>query len=305
MHYGLLLPAGQAQLPVTAVVELAREAERLGFDSVWAGDSLVRARAEPLTLLTAVAQATERVTVGTAALLPAFRQPVQAALTISTLDQLSGGRLVLGLGAGFPGFSEPEFDLVGVRFKTRFSHLDDVARLWRDLWTGTPRSFHGKVLHHDWLPDVPAPSRPGGPPLWLAGATPSALRRTADLYDGWLPYPPDPADYARGLTTIRSLSDRPITPALFATAFIADDPARGRQSLDTYCQATYGRPLSVIGTIQTMLTGPVETVAAGLREYELAGADHILIRIAALDADVVADQLHLLSGLLPTNFPQH
>ncbi|MFI5608715.1 LLM class flavin-dependent oxidoreductase [Amycolatopsis sp. NPDC051903] len=288
MKFGLLVPAGLAQLrDVSALVDLAREAERLGFDSVWAGDSLVRARVEPLTLLTAVAQATERVTVGTAVLLPAFRHPVQAALTLTSLDLISGGRLVVGVGAGFPGFSEPEFNLVGVRFKTRFSHLDDVVRLWRELWTGSPRSFHGKVLHYDWLPDVPRPAREGGPPIWLAGATPSALRRAGELYDGWLPYPPDPADYARGLAAIRPV--REFTPALFATVYVDDDADRGRAVLEDYAQGTYQRPLSVIGGIQTMLTGPAPVVAAGLRAY--ADADHVLIRIGAIDPSAVAEQL--------------
>ncbi|WP_326566259.1 LLM class flavin-dependent oxidoreductase [Amycolatopsis rhabdoformis] len=290
MKFGLLLPAGLAQLrDVPAIVDLAREAERLGFDSVWAGDSIVRARLEPLTLLTAVAQATSRVTIGTAVLLPAFRHPVQAALTLTSLDLLSGGRLVVGVGAGFPGFSEPEFELVGVRFKTRFSHLDDVVRLWRELWTGAPRSFHGKVLHYDWLPDVPRPARAGGPPIWLAGATPSALCRAGSLYDGWLPYPPDPADYGRGLAAIRP--QRPFTPALFATVYVDDDADRGQGVLEDYAQGTYRRPLSVIGGIQTMLTGPVATVAAGLRAYADAGADHVLIRIGALDPSAVARQL--------------
>ncbi|HWD01850.1 MAG TPA: LLM class flavin-dependent oxidoreductase [Amycolatopsis sp.] len=289
MKFGLLLPAGQAQLAaggdVTSIIELARRAERLGFDSVWAGDSIVRARVEPLTLLTAVAQATERVTVGTAVLLPAFRHPVQAALTISSLDLISSGRLVLGVGAGYPGFSEPEFDLVGVPFKTRFAHLDDVVRLWRKLWTGRPRSFHGKVLHYDWLPEVPCPAQEAGPSIWLAGATPSALRRAGELYDGWLPYPPDPAVYARSLREIHPT--RPFTPALFATVYVDEDQARGRAALDDYARRTYNRPLDVIGTIQTTLTGSASSVAESLRAY--AGAEHVLIRIGATER--VNDQL--------------
>jgi alkanesulfonate monooxygenase SsuD/methylene tetrahydromethanopterin reductase-like flavin-dependent oxidoreductase (luciferase family) len=79
-------------------------------------------------------------------LIPAYRHPVQAALSIASLDLLCAGRLVIGVGAGFPGLSEHEFDLVGVRFKTRFSHLDDVVTLWRQLWGGNPESFSGRVL---------------------------------------------------------------------------------------------------------------------------------------------------------------
>ncbi|HVV11029.1 LLM class flavin-dependent oxidoreductase [Amycolatopsis sp.] len=301
MEYGLLLPAGQAQLEAggsaPALVAMAVDAERAGFDSVWVGDSLSRARVEPLTLLTAVAQATQRLTLGTAALLPAYRNPAHAAVTISSLDLISEGRLVLGVGAGFPGFSEQEFELVGVDFKTRFSQLDDTVTLWRELWTGRPDSFHGKVLHYDWLPEVPRPAREGGPPIWLAGITPAALRRAGRLYDGWLPYPPDPVDYANGLATIREVAGaRPVTPALFATVFVDDDAERGTQALDEYCRATYQRPLDVIGKIQVMLTG--EDVVPMLERFAGVGAEHILLRIAAVDPAVVAGQLGKVAELL-------
>jgi len=300
MKFGLLLPAGQAQLraggSARGLVDIAVRAERLGFDSVWTGDSLVRARIEPLTLLAAVAQATEHVTVGTAVLMP-YRHPAQAALTISSLDQLSGGRLVLGVGAGFPGFSEQELDLAGVPFKRRFSYLDDTVRLWRELWTGKPKSFHGKVLHYDWLPDVPPPTRPGGPPIWLGGITPAALERTGRLYDGWLPYPPDPADYASGLRRIREVAgDREVTPALFATVRVDDDAERGARALDQYCQANYNMPLDVVGKIQTMMTGP--DVLDQFARY--AGVRHFLIRIAAVEPDDFDAQLAGAAELLVT-----
>jgi alkanesulfonate monooxygenase SsuD/methylene tetrahydromethanopterin reductase-like flavin-dependent oxidoreductase (luciferase family) len=306
VKYGVLLPAGQEQLRAGAsapsIVNWAIAAEQLGLDSVWAGDSLVRPRIEPLTLLTAVAQATERVTLGTAALIPAFRHPVVGAVTASSLDLLSGGRLVLGVGAGFPGFSEPEFEMVGVPFRTRFSYLDDVVALWRQLWNGSPREFHGKVLDLDWLPEVPRPHQPGGPPVWLAGITPAALDRTGRSYDGWLPYPPDPDDYQAGLERVQEVARGHgrdadgITPALFATVYIDDDPDRGEQALDRYCQATYGLPHETVRQIQAMFTGAPDEIATQLARY--AGARHILFRIAALDPDVLTTQLATLPDIV-------
>jgi alkanesulfonate monooxygenase SsuD/methylene tetrahydromethanopterin reductase-like flavin-dependent oxidoreductase (luciferase family) len=303
MEYGLLLPTGDAQLraggSVPRLVDIAVRAERLGFDSVWVGDSLSRARVEPLTLLAAAAQATQRVTLGTAVLIPAYRHPVQAALTISSLDLLSGGRVVIGVGAGFPGLSEHEFDLVGVPFATRFSHLDDVVTLWRELWTGNPGSFTGRVLRYDWLPRVPRPATPGGPPIWLGGITPAALRRAGRRYDGWLPYPPDSADYASALASLRAVAGtRLVTPALFATVFVDDDVPRGREALERYCQANYQLPLDVVGQIQVMMTGP--ELVAQLARYVDAGARHVLLRIAAVEPDVFAAQLDLVAELLPT-----
>jgi alkanesulfonate monooxygenase SsuD/methylene tetrahydromethanopterin reductase-like flavin-dependent oxidoreductase (luciferase family) len=302
MEIGLLLPSTLAQLSgggaVPGLVEIARTAERLGFDSVWAGDSLSRARVEPLTLLAAVAQATERVTLGTAVLIPAYRNPAQAALALSSLDLLCGGRLTVAVGAGFPGRSEHEFELVGVPFGRRFGHLDDTVRLWRALWTGRPASYRGPVLRYDWLPEVPPPARPGGPPIWLGGNTPAALRRTGELYDGWLPYPPDPANYAGGLATIRrAAGDRPVTPALFATVYRADDPATGRRALDAYCRATYAAPLDWVGGIQVMVAGP--DIAGGLAPFVAAGARHVLLRVGAVRPGDFAEQLAALGELLP------
>lgn len=122
----------------------------------------------------------------------------------------------------------------------------------------------------------------GGPPVWLAGA---ALRRTGRAYDGWLPYPPDPKTYVQGPRTIRGIAAEhgrnpdSITPALFATIFVDDDPERGRRALDRYCQVTYRMPLETVGAIQMMLTGPAPCIAAELARY--AGARHILLRCSA------------------------
>ncbi|MCC3314462.1 LLM class flavin-dependent oxidoreductase [Nocardia africana] len=308
IRYGLLLPGGVAQLErggaARSLAELAVTAEGMGFDSVWLGDSLSRARIEPLTILAAAAALTERITLGTAALMPAYRHPVQAAATLASLDQLASGRLILGVGAGFPELSRAEFDLVGVDYRTRFSQLDDTVDLWRRLWSENTDPFHGKVLHYDWLPDVPQPHRPGGPPIWATGITPAALARTGRRYDGWLPYPPDVDTYVDGLTAVRAAAtaagraESSITPALFATVYLSDDPGEGRAALDRYAQATYRMPVETVETIQVLMTGTTEHVAAQLDRYIAAGAEHILLRIAALDPSEFAGQLALMKPLL-------
>ena len=292
VRIGLLLPlrevllgAGWAPLDV---VDLAVEVERRGFASVWVNDALDRPRIEALTALTAVAARTERVTLGTAVLMPAYRQPLQLGHVLASLDLLSGGRLVLGVGAGFPGFSEKELAAVGVDRRSRFARLDDTVAVWRRLWSGDRGVFEGSVLRYDWLPEVAAPARPGGPPVWLGGLTPAALDRAGRVYDGWLPYPPAPDDYRPALAAVR-------TPALFVTVALDDDEARAGERLDAYCRTIYGRPAGVVGGIQAMLAGPADTVAAGLGRYVDAGARHLVIRPAALDRDDHARQLDRLA----------
>lgn len=263
-----------------------------------------RARIEPLTLLAAAAAVTERITLGTAVLMPAYRNPVHTALALTSLDLLSRGRLVLGVGAGFPGLSENEFELSRVNFRTRFSQLDDTVRLWRQLWSGNSEPFHGKVLHYDWLPEVPSPHRPGGPPIWLGGITPAALKRAGRLYDGWLPYPPEVADYAAGLEAVHTASaaahrdENTITPALFATVVIDEDAERGRAALAEYCEANYRMPLEQVEQIQVMMTGSSDEVAAQLNRYVEAGAHHLLIRIAAISSAAFGDQLDRVTELV-------
>lgn len=280
------------------LVDFAVEAERLGYASAWVTDSLASTRLEPLTVLTAAATATSRLRVGTGTLIPVYRQPLNAAHVIATIDRLSAGRLILAVGAGFPGRADREFRMVGVPMAGRFTLLDDIVGLWRTLWT-EPRAkaYRGEVLEYDELPEIPLPHRPGGPPVWLAGATPAALRRTARHYDGWLPYPPDVADYARGLDTV-SRADRPVTPALMATVLIDPDPARARDRLEAYCRGFYNAPASYVESIQVIVAGTEEDVAKRLEPYLDAGAEHLVLRLAALDADDQFDQLTRVAGLL-------
>ena len=294
---GVLLPTNRTQWnDARHLVDFAVRAERLGYDSVWANDTLLGARIEPLAMLAALAPATERVALGTAALLPAFRRPVTAAQELASIDHLSAGRLVVAVGAGFPGRSEIEYAVSEVPWERRFRRLDDTVSLWRALWAGE-RTFHGEVLRHDDLPESTPSYRLGGPPIWLAGGSPSALERTGRLYDGWLPYPPDVADYRAGLksvsqaATVAGRLPDAITPALFVTVLISDDAEQGERELDAYCRATYGLPSETVRTIQAMAAGPAGQVAETLARYTEAGARHIVCRIAAPTIDTQLDQL--------------
>jgi alkanesulfonate monooxygenase SsuD/methylene tetrahydromethanopterin reductase-like flavin-dependent oxidoreductase (luciferase family) len=306
---GVLLPTGRAQwgegTDPRALIDFAVHAERLGFDSLWVNDSLVSPRIEALTMLAALAPVTEHVTLGTAALLPVLRRPVQAAQAIASVDLLTGGRLVLAVGAGFPGrLGQPMYRLSEVPWRDRFTRLDETVALWRRMWRAEePISYHGTMLGFDEIPVSTAPYRAGGPPIWLGGATPAALARTGRHYDGWLPYPPDPADYAAGWIDVRRAAGdagrdpAAITPALFATLLISDDVDAARRALADYSLANYGLPVDVLRTIQVVIAGTPQQVAAQLRGYLAGGARHLVCRIAALDLRSQRDQLERLAEL--------
>jgi alkanesulfonate monooxygenase SsuD/methylene tetrahydromethanopterin reductase-like flavin-dependent oxidoreductase (luciferase family) len=256
-------------------------------------------------MLAALAPATEAVTLGTAALMPFLRRPIQAAQSLGSIDVLSGGRLTVAVGAGFPGrFGRPLYTLSEVPWERRFARLDETVALWRALWDGAT-AFHGDILHFDDVPPTTRPFQAGGPPIWLGGATPAAQARTGRTYDGWLPYPPDPADYASGLRHVRQAAADAgraaddITPALFVTVRIDDDIDNGRRALEAYARAAYGMPLGELERIQAVVTGSTDQVLQRLGQYVTAGVRHIVARLGALDLRSQRDQLERTADLIP------
>jgi alkanesulfonate monooxygenase SsuD/methylene tetrahydromethanopterin reductase-like flavin-dependent oxidoreductase (luciferase family) len=193
-----------------------------------------------------------------------------------------------------------------VPWERRFTRLDETVALWRQLWTtGGATSFHGKVLRFDDLPPVLPPARRGGPPVWLGGGSPSALRRTGRIYDGWLPYPPEPASYSAGLAAIRQAAADvgrgadSVTPAPFATVAVTDSMREGRDLLEDFSLASYGLPLSQLESFQAVTAGPADHVAERLRCYVAAGARHLVIRIATTSFAAQREQLDRLIALKP------
>ncbi|MEV0629528.1 LLM class flavin-dependent oxidoreductase [Nonomuraea wenchangensis] len=267
------------------MIDHARHAEALGFDSVWAGDSpLTRPRVDPLLLLAAVAVKARRLMLGTAVLLPALRHPILLAHQLATLDRLADGRLIVGMGGGFPNAStEAQFDTIGVPFRSRVSRLEESIEAMRRLWSGEGVSYTGRHFDFRDVTLVPAPARPAGPPIWLAGSGEPALRRVARLADGWLPYPPAVADYARERAAIEQMATRPVTNALYATMSLDDDPANARELLRRSVERYYNAPLEAVAKIQAMFAGRPSDAAEWLNSYIRAGARHVIIRLAADD----------------------
>jgi alkanesulfonate monooxygenase SsuD/methylene tetrahydromethanopterin reductase-like flavin-dependent oxidoreductase (luciferase family) len=290
---GLVLPAREAAIrgdwDLRGLVDVARRAEALGFTGVWTGDSLSRPRPEPLALLAAVAHATSDVAIGTAALLGGLREPVVTAATLATIDRISDGRLVVAVGGGFPGpDTDAEHAAIGLDPADRMSRLDRHVATWRRCWS--PGAFPDRPDLPD-LPDLPPPVQPGGPPVWLA-AGPGATARVARHYDGWLPYPPDPADYDAGLRRIVDRApDRAVARACYVTVLVDDDPERATVRLDAYTEAYYGLPLEIVGVVQAFVAGTATDVRAGLQRYLDAGAHEMVVRIGTLDLGDDRDDL--------------
>jgi alkanesulfonate monooxygenase SsuD/methylene tetrahydromethanopterin reductase-like flavin-dependent oxidoreductase (luciferase family) len=297
---GILLPTREQAITGTyaasPLLDFARQAEQLGFDSLWTGDSLMaRPRFDPMVVLAAAGAVTNRITLGTATLTPALRHPLIAANMITSLDHVAGARLVLGLGSGFPiPETEQEFAAVGASFRGRAGRLDEIVALWRRAWRssepGTSTDFAGRYWTADGLDRLPRPLRHGGPPLWLAGSdTPQVLRRVARHYDGWLPFLPSASAYQQAWQQILAnveQAGRPacaITAGLYATITVNQDQAAARAELEHYIQHYYGHSLDIMSAVQAYGWGSAEHCAEWLAGYVRAGARHIVIRIGSLD----------------------
>lgn len=203
LQFGYHLPIWGEAATRETLVTVARRVEALGFDSAWASDHIVipfqiRSRypynatgdfplaptanfLEPLTALALVAGVTERLRLGTTVLVLPHRHPVLAAKMLATLDHLAPGRVILGAGVGW---MREEIELLGAPYDQRGAWTDEAIRVMRACWRDERVSFQGRFFNVPEVGLAPKPAR-GTIPIWIGGHTPRALRRVAELGDGW------------------------------------------------------------------------------------------------------------------------
>jgi probable F420-dependent oxidoreductase len=225
MQFGCHLPIWGPGASREALITLAQRVEGLGFDSVWASDHIVvptriesrypynatgdfplPATAnflEPLTALAVVAGATQRVQLGTTVLVLPHRHPVLAAKTLATLDHLAPGRVILGAGVGW---MREEIELLGAPYDRRGAWTDEAIRIMRACWQNEKVSFRGEFFSFPEVGFAPRPVRPI--PIWIGGHTPRALRRVAELGDGWHAAFASPPVMREGLENLRGACAR-------------------------------------------------------------------------------------------------
>jgi alkanesulfonate monooxygenase SsuD/methylene tetrahydromethanopterin reductase-like flavin-dependent oxidoreductase (luciferase family) len=289
----------QAARVETEVVGLAGRAEALGFDAVWVGDSvLAKPRLEPLSTLSAVAGATEAVTLGTAVYLPQLRHPIHVAHQAATVDLVSGGRLAIGVGVGVGSDVESEHEQLDLPYDRRGALLDEGLEIVTGLWNDDPVSFDGEFFE---VEDADIGLRPcgGSPPLYIASATfdprdgfPRRIRERIERHGaGWLPIGMSPEMYEAGLARARELVDEAgRDPLAFDAAYyqdvvIAETEAaaieEAREFLDRYYPA-WDR-LSDDEIRARGAFGPPSVVEETLREYADAGVESFVTRFTATD----------------------
>jgi probable F420-dependent oxidoreductase len=184
--------------------DLVRRVEALGFDSVWCGDhvSFNLPLYESLTLLASYASITERIRLGSAVYLLALRPPAVAAKVTATLDALSRGRLIFGVGVG--GENPKEFEACGVPHRERGARVSEAIDVVRTLWRDTPATFKGRFTQFEGVSIDPKPVQKMGPPIWIGGRSDAALARAGRQGDGWVSYVVAPERYRQSLDKIRA-----------------------------------------------------------------------------------------------------
>lgn len=323
MHFGLAIDFGSPRVPlgekVDGYVPLLELAERLGFESVFAGHTApTRAAgshvASPLLVLAALAPRTG-LTLGTGVVLLPMVQPLNLAYDAAALDQLTHGRFVLGVGLGNP----PLYKRFGVDPTDQGERADELLAALRALWAGE-QGYHGKLVNI-YGGIAPLPTAPGRPPLWVGGRVAPAARRAARYGDAWS------ASTGYGFHDVKRQSERyraalaaegkdPTAAVVGANrlTFIAptDEQAwsEGRPYLtpvlNMYASTgglrdADGQPLPPGDDLleraaaEYCLIGSPETVAAKLGEYARAGLTHVQLRVAAADmpAELIARSLTL------------
>jgi probable F420-dependent oxidoreductase len=205
MEIGVRLPGAGAKVSPENIVTAARWAEELGYHSVWVSDHVVLPEKvdsfypydpqghwsypadtpwlDPLLALTWAAAVAPSVKLGTSVMVVSLRHPILLAKQLSSLDFLSGGRVILGVGAGW---MEEEFDLIGVPFERRGARTAEMIALMRAFWSGEMVNFDEQFYHVANSQMYPRPVQPSVPVVW-GGHTDAALKRVARMGDGWHP----------------------------------------------------------------------------------------------------------------------
>lgn len=296
MKIGVVLPIGEDEEteqppPYAEVRAMALQAEQAGFDSLWLPDHfLFRFPDQPAfgvwecwSILTALAEATERVELGTLVMCLPFRNPALLAKMAITTDEVSGGRLILGLGAGW---HKPEFDAFGVPFDHLAGQFEDGLRIISPLLRDGTVDFHGQYFSAPDCEMRPRGPRPGGPPVLVAARGPRMMRLTARYADQW-----NAAWFARPEPFLQKRSE-----LVEACEYVGRDPSTMGMTVGLYVLYPEYLSSKQLNSLPESLTHPdralrgmPDEIAAGLRAFTAHNVDHLICNPIPNTPDTLAE----------------
>jgi len=270
-----------------AVLTFAREAEMRDFASLWVSDHVVIPRAtagypggrtfpvppdvpylEPVAILAALAMITTRARIGCSVFILGHRHPVTMAKMLATIDVLSGGRLICGVGVGW---WRQELETLGVDFARRGRAADEALRVFKALWTEREPQVEGEFYRVADVGFEPKPLQKPHPPIWVGGNTPAALRRVVALGDGWHAMSKTAAELRDALAELRRIADR---------------TGRAWQSIELTMRFELSEPVLADG---------VQSVIDRLGEYARLGIRHTAVVFRREDPKRMLELLDLVA----------
>ena len=276
MKFGVTVPNNWGIEDPQQVLAMGPLAESLGYDSVWVMDHLfnngyIRQRLDdkpyyhPLATLSYLAATTRRVALGTSVLVLPYHNPVELAKYAATLDQMSGGRVILGVGVG--AMTE-EFEALGISMRERGSLTNECIAVMKELWTNPDPTYHSRRWHFSDLKFSPKPVQKPHIPLWIGGASAGALKRTATMGDGWHPSGLAPEAFKLHRQEVAKL---------------AADAGRDADALTMSVRVeveAHGGPSSQRAQNRARLAGDDrDQMIASLQAYQEAGVEHVVLAL--------------------------
>ena len=292
MKFGVTIPNNWGLRDPADVLAMGPLAESLGFNSIWVMDHLfnngyIRERLDdapyyhPLSVLSYLSATTQSITLGTSVLVLPYHNPVDLAKYTATLDQISGGRLTLGVGVG--AMAE-EFDALGISLKDRGSLTNESINILKELWTNENPSYVSNRWNFSDLKFSPKPLQKPSIPLWIGGASEGALARAARIGDGWHPSGVTSLEYSTHKKHLQELID-----------LHHRDIPNFAWSARVEVQA-HGQPSSARAAQRATLTGDSsDRMVNDIAEYQSAGVEHIVLAINSGNIVRIRELMHTIS----------
>jgi probable F420-dependent oxidoreductase len=287
---GVQLPEVEREVRWPEYRAIARTAEQAGFDSIWIGDHLLyrfadgsaRGPWEAWTTLAGLAEATERVTIGPLVAAMGFHAPFMLAKQAATVDEISGGRLVLGIGAGW---NETEFAALGAPFDHRIARFEEAFTIVRTLLAEGRIDFQGEYHVARDAELLPRPARPGGPPILVGSNGPRMLAATLPHAAAWNSWYADFANVPDGVPALNGVVDA-------AARAAGRDPAEIERTVAVLVRMPGGTGREMGDTADRQQVAPLEgdseTIAEGLRAYARVGIGHVQLVVDPITEGSVA-----------------
>jgi probable F420-dependent oxidoreductase len=277
-------PATGPWLPTIGEMrDLVELVDRSGYDSLWVGDHISFALAifDPFLQLAQAAVVSPRLQLGTAVYLLPLRHPTPVAKQVSTLDHLTEGRFIFGVGVG--GEFPKEYEACGVPIKERGARLSESLAVLRALWSGEAVSHEGRFFQFKDIRMQPPSRQAGGPPIWCGGRSDAALRRVGHLTDGWMSYVVTPEMFREGLDKIAMAAgtagrvfDRGFGTAHLLFTRIDDTYEKALEAATVSLSQRYAMDFRKAAQRYCAL-GPPERVVETILRFHEAGARHVIL----------------------------